>query len=55
MKGLETTKIKGKFSLRASETGTIHMDNVCVPEDNVLPNVVGMTVRIVTIRVPFLV
>lgn len=42
MKGLETSKIKGKFSLRASETGSIHMENVCVPEINVLPSALGM-------------
>jgi len=42
MKGLETTKINGKFSLRASETGMIHMDNVKVPEENVLEKALGM-------------
>lgn len=42
MKGLETSKIKGKFSLRASETGMIHMDNVPVPEANALPGAMGM-------------
>ncbi|CAH1119367.1 unnamed protein product [Phaedon cochleariae] len=41
-KGLETPKIEGKFSLRASTTGMILMDNVIVPEDHVLPNVEGM-------------
>ncbi|WP_349344036.1 acyl-CoA dehydrogenase [Marinobacter sp. MMG032] len=33
-KGLETPKIQGKFSLRASETGSIFMDEVFVPEEN---------------------
>ncbi len=35
-KGLETPKIPGKFSLRASETGSIFMDDVFVPEENKL-------------------
>lgn len=35
-KGLETPKIPGKFSLRASETGSIFMDEVFVPEENKL-------------------
>jgi glutaryl-CoA dehydrogenase len=42
MTGLETPKIEGKFSLRASITGTIQMDNVMVPEENLLPNVSGL-------------
>lgn len=33
-KGLDTPKIEGKFSLRASETGSIFMDEVFVPEEN---------------------
>ncbi|KAL7051685.1 hypothetical protein ACKWTF_004573 [Chironomus riparius] len=41
-KGLSTPKIEGKFSLRASETGMILMDEVRIPENNLLPNVVGM-------------
>lgn len=36
MKGLETTTINGKLSLRASITGMIHMDNVVVPKENML-------------------
>ncbi|XP_067644674.1 glutaryl-CoA dehydrogenase, mitochondrial [Eurosta solidaginis] len=40
-KGLSTPKIKGKFSLRASETGMILMDDLHIPEENLLPNVVG--------------
>lgn len=35
-KGLDTPKIEGKFSLRASETGSIFMDEVFVPEANKL-------------------
>ena len=42
MKGLSTPKIEGKFSLRASATGQIVMDDVLVPEDNMLPNVAGL-------------
>lgn len=34
--GLDTPKIPGKFSLRASETGSIFMDDVFVPEENKL-------------------
>ncbi|GAB0093270.1 glutaryl-CoA dehydrogenase, mitochondrial [Sergentomyia squamirostris] len=41
-KGLDTPKIEGKFSLRASTTGMIHMDDVRVPEDNLLPKVEGL-------------
>jgi glutaryl-CoA dehydrogenase len=39
MKGLTTPKIEGKFSLRASATGMIMMDEVFVPEENRLPGV----------------
>jgi glutaryl-CoA dehydrogenase len=42
MKGLSAPKIEGKFSLRASITGEIVMDNVFVPEENLLPNVSGL-------------
>ncbi|XP_063826339.1 glutaryl-CoA dehydrogenase, mitochondrial [Ostrinia nubilalis] len=41
-KGLDTPKIHGKFSLRASETGMILLDEVAIPEENLLPNVVGL-------------
>jgi glutaryl-CoA dehydrogenase len=41
-KGLETPKIEGKFAMRASPTGQIVMDDVFVPEENVLPNVAGL-------------
>lgn len=42
MQGLSAPKIEGKFSLRASITGEIVMDNVMVPEENLLPNVTGL-------------
>ncbi len=42
MKGLSAPKIEGKFSLRASVTGEIVMDQVFVPDDNLLPNVKGL-------------
>merc|ERR550532_851954 len=42
MPGLSTPKIEGKFSLRASPTGMIHLDEVKVPKENVLPGVSGM-------------
>jgi glutaryl-CoA dehydrogenase len=42
MKGLEAPKIEGKFSLRASVTGMIQMDDVFVPEENLLPHVSGL-------------
>uniref|UniRef100_A0A6Q2XQE3 Glutaryl-CoA dehydrogenase, mitochondrial n=1 Tax=Esox lucius TaxID=8010 RepID=A0A6Q2XQE3_ESOLU len=42
MKGFSTPKIEGKFSLRASSTGMIIMDEVEVPEDNMLPRVSGL-------------
>jgi glutaryl-CoA dehydrogenase len=42
MKGFSTPKIEGKFSLRASITGEIVMDDVFVPEENLLPNVQGL-------------
>jgi glutaryl-CoA dehydrogenase len=43
MEGLETPKISGKFSLRTSITGEIVMDDVFVPEENILPNVKGLS------------
>ena len=42
MKGLSAPKIEGKMSLRASITGEIVMDEVFVPEANLLPNVSGL-------------
>ena len=42
MKGLTAPKIEGKMSLRASITGEIVMDDVFVPEANMLPHVSGL-------------
>lgn len=42
MKGLSAPKIEGKFSLRASITGEIVMDEVFVPEENALPDIRGL-------------
>jgi glutaryl-CoA dehydrogenase len=41
-KGLSFPKIEGKFALRASATGQIAMDDVFVPEANLLPGVSGL-------------
>ena len=43
MAGLSAPKIEGKFSLRASITGEIVMDNVFVPDENLLPHVKGLS------------
>ena len=43
MKGLSAPKIEGKFSLRASITGEIAMEDVFVPEENKFPDVKGLT------------
>ena len=43
MKGLGAPKIEGKFSLRASVTGEVVMDQVFVPEENLLPNASGLS------------
>ncbi|MDN5872825.1 MAG: acyl-CoA dehydrogenase [Sinobacteraceae bacterium] len=42
MDGLQTPKIEGKFSLRASVTGEIVMQDVFVPEENLLPGAKGL-------------
>ncbi|KAJ6217747.1 hypothetical protein RDWZM_008904 [Blomia tropicalis] len=42
MKGLTTPKIMGKFSLRASATGMIQMEDVMVPEENIFPEIEGL-------------
>lgn len=42
MPGLSAPKIEGKFSLRASITGMIAMEDVKVPAENMLPNVKGL-------------
>ena len=43
MPGLATPQIDGKFSLRASVTGMIQMNEVLVPEDNLLPHASGLS------------
>lgn len=43
MPGFKTPIIEGKFSLRASVTGEIVLDDVEVPEENLLPNVKGLS------------
>jgi glutaryl-CoA dehydrogenase len=40
--GFGTPAIEGKFSLRASTTGQIVLDEAFVPEENLLPNVKGL-------------
>lgn len=42
MPGFSTPKIEGKLSLRASITGMIVLDNVEVPEENMLPLAKGL-------------
>ena len=42
IKGFSTPKIEGKFSLRASVTGEIVLDDVEVPEDALMPNTRGL-------------
>jgi glutaryl-CoA dehydrogenase len=42
MKGLSAPKIGGKFSLRISVTGGIALEDVLVPEENMLPGVAGI-------------
>ncbi|HQV68484.1 MAG TPA: acyl-CoA dehydrogenase [Thermoflexales bacterium] len=42
MKGLSAPKTEGKFSLRASITGEIVMDDVFVPDENYMPNAKGL-------------
>ncbi len=41
-KGLSAPAIRGKVGLRASITGEVVMDNVFVPEENLMPNVSGL-------------
>lgn len=41
-KGLSAPKIQGKVGLRASITGEVVMDNVFVPEENLLQKVTGL-------------
>jgi glutaryl-CoA dehydrogenase len=42
MKGFSAPEMKGKFSLRASVTSELILDNVLVPEENILPNTSGL-------------
>ncbi|HEV2573402.1 acyl-CoA dehydrogenase [Methylocella sp. CPCC 101449] len=42
-KGLSAPKIDGKLSLRTSVTGEVVMDGVVIPEENLLPNVSGLS------------
>jgi glutaryl-CoA dehydrogenase len=42
VEGLAAPKIEGKFSLRASATGEVLMDDVFVPEERMLPGVSGL-------------
>ena len=42
MKGFAAQEIKHKFSLRASVTSSLFFDNVVVPAQNVLPDVLGL-------------
>ena len=44
MPGISTPKIEGKFSLRASITGQVVMEDVEIPEENLLPNAEGLGV-----------
>ena len=41
--GFATPTIEGKMSLRSSATGQIALDDVVVPEDNLLPNASGLS------------
>jgi glutaryl-CoA dehydrogenase len=43
LKGFSTPKIEGKFSLRASVTGEIVLQDVLVPESALLPNAKGLS------------
>lgn len=50
MTGLSSPVIDGKFSLRASITGQIVMEDVEVPKDNLLPGVHGLKVGVTNLR-----
>ena len=43
MAGFSTNKIEGKLSLRASVTGDIGLNDVLVPEENLLPGAKGLS------------
>ena len=51
--GFSTPSIEGKFSLRASATGQIVLEDCHVPLDNLLPDAVGIEgeYRLVTMSV----
>jgi len=42
MEGFTTPHIHNKWSLRASATGELVFDNVKVPKENILPNIIGL-------------
>ncbi len=42
MDGFSTTTMKGKFSLRVSVTSELHLKDVFVPEENMLPKAEGL-------------
>lgn len=42
MEGFTTPETHNKWSLRASKTGELVFDNVKIPKENVLPNVMGL-------------
>jgi glutaryl-CoA dehydrogenase len=42
MKGFSAPETFKKWSLRASVTGELVFDNVCVPKENILPNIEGL-------------
>ena len=46
MKGLSAPRIDGKFSLRASITGQVVMEDVQVPAENLLPHAIGLMVSV---------
>ncbi len=52
MPGLSAPKIEGKFSLRASTTGMIFMDDVRIPKENQLPKAKGLGVSVPRLVVP---
>ncbi|THD25553.1 putative glutaryl-CoA dehydrogenase [Fasciola hepatica] len=42
MHGLSTSKMEGKLSLRALSIGSVEMENVLVPEENLIPGFTGL-------------
>lgn len=47
MRGLTAPVIEGKFSLRASITGQIAMEDVEVPKENLMPKAKGLAVSLI--------